>query len=70
MASGSAQPNFGPVHLKQIKLVVPNKDILNLFSTLIDPVYEKIIILKSENQKLTTMRDLLLPKLMRGEIRV
>jgi type I restriction enzyme S subunit len=70
MASGSAQPNFGPVHLKQIKLVVPNKDILNLFSTLIDPVYEKIIILKSENQKLATMRDLLLPKLMRGEIRV
>lgn len=68
MASGSAQPNFGPVHLKQIKLVVPNKDILNLFSTLIDPVYEKIIILKSENQKLATMRDLLLPKLMRGEI--
>jgi type I restriction enzyme S subunit len=70
MASGSAQPNFGPVHLKQIKLVVPNKDILNLFSTLIDPVYEKIIILKSENQKLAAIRDLLLPKLMRGEIRI
>jgi len=70
MASGSAQPNFGPVHLKQIKLVVPNKDILNLFSTLIDPVYEKIIILKSENQKLATFRDLLLPKLMSGEVRV
>jgi len=70
MASGSAQPNFGPVHLKQIKLVVPNKDILNLFSTLIDPVYEKIIILKSENQKLAAIRDLLLTKLMRGEIRI
>jgi len=70
MASGSAQPNFGPIHLKQIKLLVPSKEILNAFDKLVNPVYEKIITLKSENQKLATLRDLLLPKLMNGEIKL
>ena len=70
MASGSAQPNFGPVHLKQIEVLVPEKNILKAFNDLIDPIYKKIISNLSENQRLSALRDLLLPKLMSGEIRV
>ena len=70
MASGSAQPNFGPIHLKQIQILVPSKEILNAFDNLVNPIYEKVIILKSESQTLAALRDLLLPKLMSGEIRV
>ena len=70
MASGSAQPNFGPVHLKQIKVLVPEGGILDKFNELVNPIYERIIANMSENQTLATLRDLLLPKLMSGEIRV
>lgn len=70
MASGSAQPNFGPTHLKQIKILVPEKDILDKFNELVNPIYEIIIGNMSENQTLAVLRDLLLPKLMSGEIRV
>lgn len=70
MASGSAQPNFGPVHLKQIEVLVPDKNILDKFSNIANPLYEKIIAIMSENQKLTALRDLLLPKLMSGGIRI
>lgn len=70
MASGSAQPNFGPIHLKQILIVFPNKLILDKLNEILNPIYEKIIAYMSENQKLATMRDLLLPKLMNGEIEV
>lgn len=66
MASGSAQLNFGPIHLKQIKVLVPSQDLLNKFNKIIDPIYEKIITNMSENQKLAALRNLLLPKLMRG----
>jgi len=70
MASGSAQPNFGPVHLKQIDVLLPDKKVLGPFGDLVNPIYERIIAIKSENQKLTALRDLLSPKLMSGEIKV
>lgn len=70
MASGSAQPNFGPVHLKQIEVLVPDTNSLRSFSELVNPIYERIIAIKSENQKLSSLRDLLLPKLMSGAIKV
>jgi len=70
MASGSAQPNFGPVHLKQIEVLVPDQNVLNMFSNAANPIYERIIANMSENQTLTSLRDLLLPKLMSGEVRV
>ncbi|MBI2514937.1 restriction endonuclease subunit S [Candidatus Wolfebacteria bacterium] len=70
MASGSAQPNFGPVHLKQIEVLMPDKSILGTFGSSVNSIYERIIAIKSENQKLAALRDLLLPKLMSGEILV
>jgi type I restriction enzyme, S subunit len=70
MASGSAQSNFGPVHLKQIEMFVPDKETLDVFNNAVNPIYEKIIVNMLENQKLAVLRDLFLPKLINGEIRV
>lgn len=68
MATGSAQRNFGPMHLKKIDLVYPSKDIINKFNNLMFPIIENIQNNKAENMKLTQLRDTLLPKLMNGEI--
>ena len=70
MGSGSVQLNFGPTHLKQIEMVVPPEDVLKKYNELIYPIIKKINSLKSENNKLSKLRDTLLPKLMSGEIDV
>jgi type I restriction enzyme S subunit len=70
MAKGSAQPNLSPVETGEIEITVPAREILDKLNKVINPIYEELIRLKAENQKLAALRDLLLPKLMSGEIRV
>jgi type I restriction enzyme S subunit len=70
MAKGSAQPNLSPVETGEIEITIPTREILDKLNKVINPMYEKLIKLKVENQKLSELRDLLLPKLMNGEIRV
>jgi type I restriction enzyme S subunit len=47
-----------------------NKKVIEKIQSKVDPMFEKILQIMKENQKLSTIRDLLLPKLMSGEIRV
>lgn len=70
MGSGSVQLNFGPTHLKQIDLIVPPEDVLKRYNETVFPIIEKIVKIKAEINKLTKLRDTLLPKLMSGEIDV
>jgi type I restriction enzyme S subunit len=69
-ASGSVQKNFGPMHLRQIKLLYPNVSIIKLLNAIISPIIKSSLHTKKENDKLKKLRDALLPKLMSGEIRV
>ena len=67
-ASGSAQRNFGPTHLKQISLLVPDFKLLELHQKYTFSLFEKRKQLLSEIDVLKDTRDLLLPKLLNGEI--
>ena len=67
-ASGSAQRNFGPTHLKQISLLVPDFKLLELHQKYASSLFEKRKQLLSEIDLLKDTRDLLLPKLLNGEI--
>ena len=67
-ASGSAQRNFGPTHLKQISLLVPDFKLLELHQKYVSSLFEKRKQLLSEIDLLKDTRDLLLPKLLNGEI--
>lgn len=66
-ASGSAQRNFGPTHLKQISLLVPDFKLLELHQKYASSLFEKRKQLLSEIDTLKDTRDLLLPKLLNGE---
>ena len=46
------------------------KSVCKKFGQTIDPIYKKVISNISQIQTLSTLRDALLPKLMRGEVRV
>jgi type I restriction enzyme S subunit len=47
-----------------------NKDAVNEFSKLIEPVLKQMHDLRQENVKLALTRDTLLPKLMSGELKI
>lgn len=70
MASGSVQVNFGPTHLKKIMMVVPPIETLKEYSVLVMPVIKQMIRNRSEKQKLTEVKNLLLDKLIKGDIDV
>jgi type I restriction enzyme S subunit len=49
---------------------IPQRSILDLFSEFAEPVFHQIKTLHLQNQKLRAARDLLLPRLMSGEIAI
>jgi len=51
-------------------LLVPSKGVLRLFLDTVSPIHQQLDKLDEINQKLRTARDLLLPRLMNGEIEV
>jgi type I restriction enzyme, S subunit len=69
-ASGVAQMNFGPSHLKQMKIVAPPVELGRRYEAMAGPIEELILNLTQKNSILRTNRDLLLPKLLSGEISV
>ena len=70
LATGSAQVNFGPTHLKEMSIAVPNDDILNNFSDIVNSMIIKKKAIISEIIHLNNLRDTLLPKLMSGELKL
>lgn len=55
---------------EQQNFVVPPPGLTEKYVELIKPMVQKMVDAENENQKLAAMRDLLLPKLMSGEISV
>lgn len=56
--------------IKEMELVVPPKDRLQKFKTIIEPYFLKIRHNQNQLKSLTSTRDLLLSKLMNGTVRV
>jgi type I restriction enzyme S subunit len=67
-ANGSAQVNFGPIHLKQIKIPAPPNEIGVAYEKTVAPIEEAIKLYRDQNALLKEARDLLLPRLMTGLI--
>ncbi|WP_077701932.1 restriction endonuclease subunit S [Virgibacillus dokdonensis] len=67
---GSVQPSIKITHVKKHKILVPNKNIERDFIKFIDNISGLIYNNILESKHLTSVRDILLPKLMSGEIRV
>ena len=66
----SVVPGLSRDQAYKIKIAVPNEELLVKFDRLINSLRLKIKNNTSQIQTLSTLRDALLPKLMKGEIRV
>ena len=70
LAHGATQEAVNNTDLKGIKLIIPSIDILKKYHDEAYSAFEKIYYNKLENQKLTSLRNFLLPMLMNGQINV
>ncbi len=70
MASGSTFKEISGTAMKAVPAFIPDVDTVKKFNDFCIPVFEKQRILEEENQRLSALRDALLPKLMSGEIDV
>jgi len=56
--------------IKHMNLILPPQNLMDLFDEIASPALNEILILLEQNQKLSQVRDLLLPRLMSGAIEV
>ena len=68
-STGSHQ-RFHPTATLDYSLKIPDKDIIKKFESIVRPLYELIAKNRTENEKLASLRDTLLPKLMSGKLSV
>ena len=57
-------------HLEEALVVIPNDDSMEKAHQLFEPILSKMISLRLENSRLSTLRDTLLPRLMSGELEI
>ena len=56
--------------LEASEILIPQMDILAKLDAIINPLFSQIIEMKCENRNLATIRDILLPRLMSGTLKI
>ena len=69
-ANGSTFQEISKANFRPIPMTVAIGDILGAFDEVVVPLFERIVANEREDRTLAATRDLLLPKLMSGEVRV
>jgi len=69
-ADGSAYPAVGAERFADAEVLLPPKDVLDKFENIVGIMLFRIAHNEKESRTLGSLRDSLLPKLMRGEVRV
>lgn len=70
IARGAGQQNISGDVVKQTIVLCPPKEIIDRYTNIVSPMFEKRRLLQKQVFQLTEARDRLLPKLMNGEIEV
>jgi type I restriction enzyme S subunit len=70
-SGGTILKNVNQATLNNLKIALPKSDdVIELFNNKINPIFSKINLIQKENQKLSELRDWLLPMLMNGQVSV
>lgn len=69
-SSGATMSNVNKGKFESIKILNPDKKVIKLFYDQCDVVFRQILNLQYTNEKLMEARDILIPKLIMGEIEV
>ena len=70
IARGAGQQNISGIVVKNKEIIIPDKGVIDGFTSVVSKMFEQQKSLSSQIRLLTEARDRLLPKLMSGEIKV
>jgi type I restriction enzyme S subunit len=70
LATGSAYPAVKVTDFKNAQIMLPSQEIVEAFHNIVSDLYEEKQVLHHKNMVLRTTRDLLLPRLVSGEVDV
>ncbi len=70
LADGAAYPAVRPDVVVATEAVIPSEDVVKEFSAILRPLIDRVAASRSESAALTQLRDLLLPRLISGKLRV
>ena len=70
LVSGSIFKNLKTEYIKELDLIIPNKETLENAKTIFSDVFKKIKNTQKQNHHLIQLRDFLLPMLMNGQVSV
>lgn len=70
ISNGVAQQNLSPIETGKLVITIPSKEIRDEFHKVVTPLLKMIIQMYQANSNLRQTRDLLLPKLISGEVEV
>jgi type I restriction enzyme S subunit len=67
---GSAQPFIGQEDSRGVRIIVPNRNLLDVFAQVVTPMYEQVSQLNLENVALEKIRNQILGPLISGELQI
>lgn len=70
MATGSTFKEASGTLMKNLKIIIPLDKVLDDFEKIIMPIFEFQMSVEEQNDRLASLRDTLLPRLMSGELKV
>ena len=70
LAQGAAQTNISQQTLRKVKILMPTAALMQNFLASVSPMYNQLKTLKQQNMRLERARDMLMPRLMSGEVAV
>ena len=70
LADGAAYPAVRPQVVGATKIILPSERVRNVFATICDPLLDQMEANKLESRTLVALRDVLLPKLISGDLRL
>ena len=68
VATGATVPSLRYNNFAKMKFILPSEDIYRQFDSIVTPIFSEIAALQSHSANLTRQRDLLLPRLMSGQL--
>lgn len=69
-AGGTTFAEISKANFRPIPVLVPSGPVLTAFEAIVSPIYARLVANVKESRTLSELRDILLPKLLSGEIRV
>ncbi|WP_223269098.1 MULTISPECIES: restriction endonuclease subunit S [unclassified Polaribacter] len=70
LSTGSARDNLSQDKIKELNIIIPEESLISTFHNKVKSNFDNILLNLKQNQKLSELRDWLLPMLMNGQITV